>query len=63
MRAFDVHYEVPASPGGDASEVNSCRVIAPSADWAAEKVAKDHNARVNGRDFWVHAVIELPGGG
>ena len=63
MRTFDVHYEVPSSPGRDASEVNARRVIAPSADWAAERVAQDHNARVNRQGFWVHAVIELPPGG
>lgn len=59
MRMFEVLYEVPGCVGESEPGVRSCRVAAPSADWAAEKVAKAHNARVNCRDLWIHAVREL----
>jgi hypothetical protein len=57
-KAFIVLYEVSA--GSKETEPRSREVLAPSADRAAEMVAKDHNARVNSRDLWIHSVRELP---
>ncbi len=62
MKAFDVRFEVPARSKGHKPRVNSRRVTASSADRAAERVAEDHNTRVNCRNFWVHSVRELPPG-
>ncbi len=62
MRVFEVLYELSTGLGKGEPGMHSCRVAAPSADWAAQDVAKVHNARVNCRGFWVHAVRELPPG-
>jgi hypothetical protein len=60
MKAFDVRYEASALSQNSKPGIDSRRVLAPSADRAAETVASKHNARVNSRNFWVHSVIELP---
>jgi hypothetical protein len=59
MKAFDVSYELSALSTASRPGMRSRRVVASSADRAAEKVADEHNFRVNGRDFWVHSVREL----